>query len=137
MAAKRREVETPDSWRDAIALELEAFAKEQPKGQRTNRAMAKALGVSNFTYNRLKNKKGPVGLHVLVQLRKVLRVSLDDLLGLPDLSEAAAEPPVTNLSPEELDAVRSLLDREKAGKPARPKSLPPDPWKGPTRRTWR
>ncbi len=111
VASKRVDREIPQSWRDALASHLAAWVETQPLGRRSDRALASALGVSNFTYNCLKNKKGPVGLHVLVTLRKRLVVSVDELLGLPALGvqpPASAQKPADALTADEVRDLKRL-----------------------------
>lgn len=48
------------------------------------------LGMKQPTYVQLKNKKGSFGLHLLLQVRAGIRMSIDDLLDLEPKLPAAA-----------------------------------------------
>ena len=125
MATKGTERDIPDAWRDSVAGHLAVWVESQPKGRRTDRALADALGVSNFTYNSLKNRKGPLGLHVLVALRAKLGVTIDELLGLGDV-QVVAPPPrddieeIRKVLREELAAIRAEKPKEKDPPHAKP-----------------
>lgn len=87
---KREEVATPQLWRDSVASHLEAWILEQGlvKGKtRSERVLAPRLGISSFSLNRLRLRKGPMGLHNLVKIRHALGISLDELLGLEPNTE--------------------------------------------------
>lgn len=87
MTGKRAEREIPDAWREAVAARLEAWIAKQPLTKAgkplSERALAPMLGISSFSLNRLRLKKGPMGIHVLVALTIPLELTLDELLGIP------------------------------------------------------
>lgn len=115
VAAKRAEREVKQSWRDSTAILLERWiAKQGLVGGRpkSERALAELLGISQFSLNKLRNKTGPYGLHVLIAIRGPLGVTLDELLGLEPNVEA-----IRRILREELDA----HDREQALPIAAPK----------------
>lgn len=75
--------------------------------------------MSNFTYNRLKNKTGPLGIHVLVILRDRLGMSIDQLLGLGDV-RSPVQPR------DEIESIRRVLREELAAMRAeKPKEKEP------------
>jgi hypothetical protein len=102
------------------------IAANKGPGRKSERAIAPLLGISQASLNEIRNKKGPLGLHVLLALRTAMRMSIDELLGLPSLMQTVNLPKAA-LSPEELDDIRELLKKEQL-KPRQ--SRPPrDPWK--------
>jgi hypothetical protein len=70
LVTTREKEEIPASWRDSVAEHLRIWVAKQPKDRRSQRALGDALGVSNFTYNRLKLKKGPLGLDAIDYARQ-------------------------------------------------------------------
>jgi len=89
LVGQKRQV--PQEWRNSVAEHLEAWIRKQPqvRGKTpSERALAKKLGVSSFTVNKLRHREGPLGLDVLVRLRDPLGLTLDQLLGLEPNIEA-------------------------------------------------
>ena len=82
MAAKRGTREIPEAWRVSILRHIEDWVAETGRERLTGRKLAPLLGISQPTLIHIQNKKGALGLHVLLALRKALRRSIDDLLGL-------------------------------------------------------
>jgi transcriptional regulator with XRE-family HTH domain len=75
------------SWRASVKSHLERWIEEQPKVRGrapSERALAKKLGISSYSINRLRNCEGPMGLYVLARLREKLGVPIDELIGLAD-----------------------------------------------------
>lgn len=110
---KRPKRDVPLAWRDALWKHLDAFRRAQPPTQRTQRALADALGVSNYTINGILNRDGPIGLDVLVLLRGKLAPTIDDLLGLSPIAEPKQLSPVpiqiAKFTPEQLEQVLAAL----------------------------
>jgi transcriptional regulator with XRE-family HTH domain len=98
----------------ASAVEAEISARYRGKSERT---IAKALGISQPALNKIRRCEGALGVHALLYLREALRVSIDDLLGLAPLAPA----PVA-ASELELAVERALARRF----PAEP-TMPPPP----------
>jgi transcriptional regulator with XRE-family HTH domain len=116
---KRPERVIPESWRNRLAEHVEEWIATQPKG-RSERALASVLGISQFTLNKIRNREGPLGLHVLVALRGVLRVPVDSLLGLEPLEpRAPSTPPLVKFTPEQMAQIKELLLSQK-GEPKSP-----------------
>ncbi len=118
MPEKRSERSIPQSWRDSVAKHLERWIGDRPptaKGKpESERALAKELKISQYSLNKLRNKEGPFGLHILVALTEPLEVTLDELLGIP-LTPAA----VRRILREELaahDAAKAASSTKRAGR---------------------
>lgn len=99
----------------ASAVEAEISARYPGKSERT---IARAFRISQPALNKIRRCEGALGVHALLSLREALRVSIDELLGLPVLVPAPVA--VTEL---EL-AVERALARRFPVEPTAP--LPPE-----------
>jgi transcriptional regulator with XRE-family HTH domain len=98
--------DVPLEMRQAVARAIEGAIKERFAGK-SERVIAKSLGVSQPALNKLRHADGALGVNALLELRRSLRISIDDLLGLPALAPA-------QLTAAELDELRSVIrDRHK------------------------
>lgn len=102
----------------ASAVEAEISARYPGKSERT---IARAFGISQPALNKIRRCEGALGVHALLYLRDALRVSIDELLGLPVLAPVPVPVAVTEL---EL-AVERALARRFPVEPTAP--LPPVP----------
>ena len=101
--------EVPMEHREALARHVEAWIAKQ--GKKTERELAPLLGISQATLNEVRNCHGPLGLHVVLAIRKVVNVPLDALLGLdaaprkPTELELATEGVLERLAEAAMDRV--------------------------------
>lgn len=105
--------------REALAKHVEAWISKQ--GRKTERELAPLLGISQASLNEIRNCNGPLGIHVLLALRKALGVPIDTMLGLGVVE--LAMPPTTELE----RAIEAAMERRfpKEAPPPAPSSLPP------------
>lgn len=100
-----------DEQRDHIAALFEEWIARQPKTKRSHRAIAKAYGTNNAIISIIRNKKGGVGVNVLLLLRRILGRSIDDILGLPELDEDLATVTDADTWPNRRTAARDARRR--------------------------
>lgn len=114
----RREARAvPDVWRESVARRVRQWRDKHHPGA-TTRKLATAMEMNQPAVVDLLNCKGSFGLHLLLQVRRAIGVSLDDLLGLPALT-------TPGLTSEELESVREVL-RAKRDKTKRRRVDSPD-----------
>lgn len=104
--------DVPDAWRVSVARHLEAWIEAHAKGL-PQRRVASMLGMTQPTLNQVRRRVGPLGLHVLLQLRAGLGLSLDTLLGLPPISPLERERPADRLTAEDVAALQALTSRSR------------------------
>lgn len=119
---KRGTKEVPAEWLESVAQHIELWITEHGHQRLSGRKLAPMLGISQPTLTQLLNKKGALGIGVLMALRTALRKPIDELLGLPPL--AAKEPALVSIEDARVilrAELESILRSEQAAKPARTK----------------
>ena len=105
MAPKKRSKRIPKAQAEALARHVREYIDREHGG--VQRRAEKPMGISQSHLSALmrpEDRRGP-GLDVLLRLRIILRMSIDDLLGLAPFAAAA--------TPEEVkQQVRVALVRE-------------------------
>lgn len=99
--------DVPDAWREGVAVALAATIKRKGLEGKNTREQAEALGLKQPTFNQLMNRKGSLGIHVLVQVREATGYSIDEMLQLRATTEASARRAKNR---EALDEIRKRLD---------------------------
>lgn len=118
MAAKKRSKRIPKAQAEAIARHVRAYIDREYKG--VQRQAEKGMGISQSHLSaimRPEDRRGP-GLDVLLRLRVLLRMSLDELVGLPPFASAA--------SPEDVKQQVRIALLELVRETQDPDELPPD-----------
>ncbi len=83
-----------EPYRGNLARKLKGLRSERAISQT---AFAERVGISQPQLSAVERGTGSVGINVLIRMRAILSVSLDDLLGLPELK--------TTRMPEDLKAI--------------------------------
>lgn len=110
MGTKRGTRDVPPEWLDSVARHIEAWIVATGQQRKTGRQLAPLLGISQPTLTQLLNRKGALGIHVLMSLRNALHKSLDELLGLTPIATSVTPP--SALPPK--DEFRAILRAELA-----------------------
>jgi transcriptional regulator with XRE-family HTH domain len=108
MRGKRGTREVPEDWLEAVGSRIEAWIERNGLQKKTGRQIAPMLGISQPTLTQLINRKGALGIHVLMALRASMKMSLDELLGLEEIPRASSVPPKMAV-----EDVRAVLREEK------------------------
>lgn len=93
----------PRPLAEAVARAVEAAIATRWRGK-SERVIAKEMGITQPALNKIRHADGALGVNALLALREALRMSLDDLLGLPPIAAM--------LSSDELERVRAILRAE-------------------------
>lgn len=126
MAAKKRSKRIPKAQAEAIARHVKAYIDREYGG--VQRAAEKGMGISQSHLSALmrpEDRRGP-GLDVLLRLRALLRVSLDELLALPPLDQPTSEGVERQVREVLLKLVKQSQEEETEPPPPRPKKDPPN-----------
>lgn len=85
----------PKVYRVALAKNVQAYIDEKYDG--VQRAAERGMKISQSHLSSILNpeRHRGVGLEVLLRLREVMRVSLDELLGLPTVAAPVAQEQIT------------------------------------------
>jgi transcriptional regulator with XRE-family HTH domain len=117
--------EVPDEWRASVARLVEEWIQEHARGER-ERTIADKLGMTQPTLNQVRNRRGPLGLHVLLQLRAGVGRTVDELLGLPPIEPRPATRPADQLTNNDMRRLKALTSRPEKDAPDDDPPRPPD-----------
>lgn len=76
----------PEDAKEAVRAVIE---RELTERKWTNRDMAREWGVDISTISKVMNRKGGIGVWLLMRLRERTGTSIDEILGLPSLKKPA------------------------------------------------